>query len=57
MTCGLVNASYSLPEWQAVKLTLFALWSIQEIQKIQEKTFLENVYHRRMICCKTLYRN
>ena len=39
MTCGLVNASYSLPEWQAVKLTLFAPWSIQEIQEIQEKTF------------------
>ena len=33
MTCGLVNASYSLPEWQAVKLTLFAPWSIQEIQE------------------------
>ena len=24
MPCGLVNASYSLPEWQAVKLTFFA---------------------------------
>ena len=24
MTCGLVRASYSLPEWQAVKLTFFA---------------------------------
>ena len=24
MTCGQVHASYSLPEWQAVKLTLFA---------------------------------
>ena len=24
MTCGLVHASYSLPEWQAVKLTYFA---------------------------------
>ena len=24
MTCGLVHASYSLPEWQAVKLTIFA---------------------------------
>ena len=23
MTCGLVHASYSLPEWQAVKLTFF----------------------------------
>ena len=24
MTCGLVHASYGLPEWQAVKLTFFA---------------------------------
>ena len=24
MTCGLLHASYSLPEWQAVKLTFFA---------------------------------
>ena len=24
MTCGLVHATYSLPEWQAVKLTFFA---------------------------------
>jgi len=24
MTCGLVDASYSLPKWQAVKLTFFA---------------------------------
>ena len=24
MTCGLVHASYSLPEWQAVQLTFFA---------------------------------
>ena len=23
ITCGLVHASYSLPEWQAVKLTFF----------------------------------
>ena len=25
MTCGLVHASYSLPKWQAVKLTFFNL--------------------------------
>ena len=24
MTCGLVHAGYSLPKWQAVKLTFFA---------------------------------
>ena len=29
MTCGrLVNACYSLPEWQAVKLTFFAPWYV-----------------------------
>ena len=34
MTCVLVHASYSLPEWQAVKLTFFApcavisVWSL-----------------------------
>ena len=27
MTCGPVRASYSLPEWQAVKLIFFAPWS------------------------------
>ena len=26
MTFGLVNASFSLPEWQAVKMTFFAPW-------------------------------
>ena len=24
MTCGLLNASFSLPEWQAVKMIFFA---------------------------------
>ena len=28
MTCGLVHASHSLPEWQAVKLTFFAPWTL-----------------------------
>ena len=26
MTFGLVNVSFSLPEWQAVKMTFFAPW-------------------------------
>ena len=26
MTCGLLHAIYSLPEWQGVKLTFFAPW-------------------------------
>ena len=27
MTFGLVNASFSLPEWEAVKMTFFAHWN------------------------------
>ena len=28
MICGLLHASYSLPEWQAIKLTFFAPWNL-----------------------------
>ena len=28
MTSGLVNASFSLPEWQAVKMIFFAPWDL-----------------------------
>ena len=28
MTCVLVHASYSLPKWQAVKLTFLAPWFV-----------------------------
>ena len=28
MTSGLVNAIFSLPEWQAVKMIFFAPWSV-----------------------------
>ena len=31
MTCGLTHASYSLPEWQAAKLTLFAPCPIKRL--------------------------
>ena len=37
MTCGLVHASYSLPEWQAVKLTFFTPCNIQKKKKIGKK--------------------
>ena len=30
MTFGLVNVSFSLPEWQAVKMTFFAPWLTDE---------------------------
>ena len=29
MTFGLINASFSLPKWQAVKMTFFAPWEIK----------------------------
>ena len=31
MTCGLTHASYSLPQWQAAKLTLFAPCPIKRL--------------------------
>ena len=34
MTCGLVHASYSLSEWQSVKLTFFAPCLKQTIREI-----------------------
>ena len=34
MTCGLVHASYSLPEWQAVKLTFFAPCAVISVQSL-----------------------
>ena len=34
MTCGLVHASYCLPEWQAVKLTSFAPSEVKVISAI-----------------------
>ena len=32
MTSGLVNASFSLPEWQAVKMIFFAENTVDEVQ-------------------------
>ena len=49
MTCGLVHASYSLPEWQAIKLNFFApcqrirffvLLNLNCLSKLQKKEFL-----------------
>ena len=34
MTCGLVNASFSLPEWQAVKMIFFAPCSCHYQSKV-----------------------
>ena len=31
MTSGLVNASFSLPKWQAVKMIFFEPWKTKEI--------------------------
>ena len=32
MTSGLVNASFSLPEWQAVKMIFFAPWFLKHLK-------------------------
>ena len=37
ITCGLVHASYSLPEWQAVKLTFFAPWVCHQRARVLRK--------------------
>ena len=41
MTCGLVNASFSLPEWQAVKMIFFApcCWNPMTIDHYSEWLF------------------
>ena len=39
MTPGLVNASFSLPEWQAVKMIFFAPWGLC-ILCLKRRTFL-----------------
>ena len=36
MTSGLVSASFSLPEWQAVKMIFFAPWAHTYIAYIRE---------------------
>ena len=35
MTSGLVNASLSLPEWQAVKMIFFAPWEAKNILQVR----------------------
>ena len=40
MTSGLVNSSFSLPEWQAVKMNFFAPCHV----------FSKNGHHRKLCC-------
>ena len=40
MTSGLVNGSFSLPEWQAVKMIFFAPWVWLKIVFLREKKLL-----------------
>ena len=42
MTFGLVHASYSLPEWQAVKPTFFAPWCLWGFLCIREAGHRDN---------------
>ena len=41
MTYGLVHASYSLPKWQAVKLTFFAPCLLKSFYKVKFGNFVE----------------
>ena len=51
MTCGLVHDSYSLPEWQAVKLTFFApcLFYITCVRSVIDYT--APVFHHALPAC------
>ena len=40
MTSGLVNASFSLPEWQAVKMIFFAPWVF-----MPNITYIQTIYY------------
>ena len=44
MTCGLVHASYSLPEWHTVKLTFFAPLFCQRCMKINRARIIITVH-------------
>ena len=41
MTFGLVNVSFSLPEWQAVKMTFFAPWTVVFLIFLLEQTSID----------------
>ena len=41
MTFGLVYANYSLPEWQAVKLTFFVPCLIRKIESVEIRVILQ----------------
>ena len=60
MIFGLVNVSFSLPEWQAVKMTFFApccLWELVTQKKWSHmdvqlyKNFLLRAIRRKVFCC------
>ena len=40
MMSGLVNASFSLPEWQAVKMIFFAPWALPMLKIITQLNYL-----------------
>ena len=46
MMSGLVNASFSLPEWQVVKMFFFALWNNFEWKG--EREVSSNISNRRV---------
>ena len=67
MTCGLVHASYSLPEWQAVKLTfsapcrltyIFGNFSVTSWHDVSEpSSIIANLNGRKKVTTITVYNN
>ena len=51
MIFGLVHVSYSLPEWQAVKLTFFAPWIKKTVLILELRTLLHGEY---LFCLQTV---
>ena len=44
MTSGLVNASFSLPEWQAVKMIFFAPWFVLKMIGMETLLYAIELY-------------
>ena len=54
MTSGPVNASFSLPEWQAVKVIFFAPWYVFKVIQNWEMNALQYIYLVVLIFCQQL---
>ena len=51
MMSGLVNASFSLPEWQAVKMILFAPWWVFKKKKYSQSPLYGHLIITGILLC------